>query len=452
VNRAFVDLCGSMRILRIVKLTVAADRCPQCHSALTRPETGQAWCASCEWNLRIYDPAVSPPRGWRRLDRWSHRLATRLDQSLFVPFAGERPTRPGWTAARVALTAVSALLVVVNLACLCLGAWLIVNRFPSLLIVPGVLLIVLAVALRPRLGRPPRRGVLRREEAPVLFDLVDRVSAAAGARAPRIVTVAPDFNARADRIGLRRLSLLELGMALWITLPPQLRVALVAHEVGHTVNGDPNRALLIQPALSTFRMLAEATGADRSYAQLTRHGRATANVVDLVGGLVLWTVSRVLLLAHIGLSALALRDHQRAEYLADAIAADVAGTEATVALLDRLVLAPSVVTLIGYNADSTPPARWGAMASSFADSRRDDLPALRQLTERSTRLWDSHPPGGLRARLIEGRPRQWPEVSLSDEESSRIDRELAGWYAATHRRVLGTRDYRERPSTRRTPG
>ena len=93
-----------------MKLTVDEDRCPRCHSALTRPETGQAWCTACEWNLRIYDPAVVPPRGWRGLDRWGHRLATRLDQSLFARFEPERPTRPGWTAARVALTAISALL------------------------------------------------------------------------------------------------------------------------------------------------------------------------------------------------------------------------------------------------------------------------------------------------------------------------------------------------------
>jgi heat shock protein HtpX len=434
-----------------VKLTVAEDVCPQCRGALARPETGQPWCAACEWNLRIYDPAVVPPRGWRGLDRWGHRLATRLDHSLFARFERERPTRPGWTAARVALTAISALLVVLDLAFLGLGVWLIVDRFPNWFMVPGVLLILLAVALRPRLDRPPRRGVLRREEAPALFELVDRVSAAVGARPPRIIAVAPDFNARAGRIGLRRRSLLELGMALWITLPPQLRVALVAHEVGHTVNGDPNRALLIQPALTTFRMLAQATGADRSFAQLSRHGQAMAHFVDLVGGLLLWTVSRALLLVHAALSALALRDHQRAEYLADAVAADVAGTEATVALLDRLVLAHSVVTLIGYNADSTPPARWGAMASSFAASRRDDMTALRQLTERDTSLWDSHPPNGLRARLIEGWPRQRPEVTLSDDESSRIDRELAGWYAAAHRRLLGTRDYRERPSRQHAP-
>jgi hypothetical protein len=432
-----------------VKLRVAEAGCPRCHGALTRPEKGQPWCTACEWNLRIYDPEVVPPRGWRSLDRWGHRLATRLDQSLFARFGRERP---GWTAARVVLTAISALLVVLNLACLGLGAWLIVNQFPNWFMVPGLLLILLAVALRPRLGRPPHRGVLRRDEAPTLFGLVDRVCAAAGAPAPRIIAVTPDFNAGTNRVGLRRRSLLELGMALWITLPPQLRVALVAHEVGHTVSRDLNRALLIQPALTTFRTLAEATGADRSFAQLTRHGRATAHFVDLAGGLLLWTVSRVPLLVHVGLSALALRDHQRAEYLADAVAADVAGTEATVEMLDRLVLAPSVVTLIGYHADSTPPARWGAMASSFAASRRDDMTALRQLTERSTSIWDSHPPSGLRARLIETWPRQRPQVTLSDEESSRIDRELAGWYAATHRRPLGTRDYRQRRSRQSTPG
>src|SRR5262249_18299791 len=88
---------------------------------------------------------------------------------------------PGWTAARIVLVTISALLMLLTLACLGLGAFLIVDGFPNWFMVPGVLLILVAVALRPRLGRAPRRGALRREEVPTLYALIDRVAAAAGA-------------------------------------------------------------------------------------------------------------------------------------------------------------------------------------------------------------------------------------------------------------------------------
>jgi heat shock protein HtpX len=424
-------------------LTQTTDLCPECRGALVRPETGQPWCPACEWNLGVYDPEVVPARGWRWLDRHGHRLALRLDRALFARFALERPSQPGWTAARAVLVAISAILVLLPLGCLALGMWLIVHDFPSWRVLPGLLLIGVAIGLRPRLGRlPQRRLTLRRDQAATLFALIDRVAAAAGASAPDVVAVEPAYNARTARAGLRRRSVLSLGIPLWMTLPPALRVALLAHELGHQVNGDPSRGLLVRPALDTFRILAQTTGVDRTLGGIATNERWRGNFLEVLADLVLWALSRVFLLAHVGLSALAMRDHQRAEYLADAVAVDVAGTDPVVALLDRLVLLPPIVTLLAYNAETTGPERWRTLADSFHRSRAGELPQLRQLTTRDTSIWDSHPPAGLRARMVEAWPRREPAVALTDEDSDRIDRELAGWYAATHRRILGTRDFR----------
>jgi heat shock protein HtpX len=421
----------------------AADVCPSCANALTRPNVGQPWCSACEWNLGIYDPAVVPPRGWRWLDRRGHRTAFRLDRSLFEEFRRSRPSRPGWTRARIVLVAVSAMLVVLTLGCLVLGARLVTYRFPSLAIVPGMAFVMVAVGLRPRLGRrPPRRGTLRREQAPALFALVERVAGAAGAAAPHVIAVEPDYNASTGRVGLRRQSVLRLGVPLWIALEPRMRVALLAHEIAHDLNGDPARGLIVQPALSTFRRIAEATGGHLTIGGIAGPDRGHVNIAQVIVELGLWLVSRVFLLVHVGLAALGMRDHQRAEYLADAVAVDVAGSDAMVALLDRLVLLPGIATLIAYNAETTLPARWRGMADSFHVSRLGRLAQQRQLTMRDTSLWHSHPPTGLRARMVEAWPARAGTVELSDAESARIDDELAGWYAAAHRRILGTRDFR----------
>jgi hypothetical protein len=63
---------------------------------------------------------------------------------------------------------------------------------------------------------------------------------------------------------------------------------------------------------------------------------------------------------------------------------------------------------------------------------------------RETSLWDSHPPAGLRARMVEARPAREPLIELSEDESARIDRELAGWYGASHRRLLGAEGFHGR--------
>ena len=220
-----------------------------------------------------------------------------------------------------------------------------------------------------------------------------------------------------------------------------MRVALLAHELAHDVNGDPTRGLLVRPALTTFSMLARATGADRTIEWVTSPDRPSGSLARLLIEFVLWMVSRVFLFVHLGLSALGTRDHQRSEYLADAIAADLAGTDATVTLLDRLNLLPTIQVELAYACERSQPAEWASAVESYQASQRSQLPLLRQLSARDTTLWSSHPPAGLRARMVEAAPARQPSLTLPDQESARIDAELALGYRATHRVMLGTRDF-----------
>lgn len=425
-----------------------ATSCPACGEALTHPDQGLAWCPACEWNLGRYDREVEPPRGWRWLDWLGHRMAFRLDGALFQELSTHPPDRPGWTPTRVLLVAFSALLGLVMAGCLVVGVWLVVDDFPSRSLVVGLALILLTVVLRPRLGRRPARNrILRRDEAPTLFALVDRVATAVGTAAPRVIAVDETFNAATGRFGLRRRTVLLFGMPLWITLGPAERVALLAHELGHQINGDPTRGLFVQPALGTFHILASSTGANRSIREVVfaRHGIAT--VFQFFLEVVLWMISRVFLLIHVGLSALGMRDHQRAEYLADQVAVEVAGTTAMVSLLDRFILIEPIARLVAYRAETAAPDSSGALVQEYHESVRSDLPRLGQLTMRHTSLWDSHPPTGLRARMVRAWPTRAAEVRSSPSESARIDVELAGWYRAVHRLVLGTRDFRGKVGT-----
>src|SRR5215472_4385014 len=425
--------------------TVRSDLCPDCQAPLKVPPKGPLWCSSCEWNLPAYDAELVPTQGWRWLSRRTHATAFRLDCARYTELAASPLQRPGLTLARIVLVVVSALLVLLTLAGIGLGVWLLMLDFPSWAMLPGLLLILLSVAVRPRLGGlPPEKSTLRRQQAPTLFGLIERGAAATGTGMPAVVAVDGRLNASWSRVGLHQRSLLTIGLPLWIVLRPQARVALLAHELAHAVNGDPARDLLVYPALTTFRQLAHAVGGWEPYpAGPPDRPRLFSMIGDLVrgtfsvfgGAFVLWVVSRLFLVVHLGLTALGMRDRQRSEYLADAMAVDVAGTEATMELLDRLLLLPSIVATIGENIATALPARWAGIADALHAELGGELANRRQLTRRGTSLWETHPPIGLRARMVEGRPGREARIVLSEEESARIDQELAGWYASIHQRM-----------------
>ncbi|HVQ91242.1 MAG TPA: M48 family metalloprotease [Mycobacteriales bacterium] len=415
------------------------EPCAACGEAVVRPDAAAPWCPACEWNLGAY--AGQAPLGWRWVDRLSHRLAFRRDRELFEQSSAQRPGRPGWTFARVVLLAVSALFVLVSVGCVGIGAWLVLHDLASWWPVVGIALIVVGILLRPRLGRRPSRHLrMSRAEAPALYGLLDRVATAAGTKAPDLIAMTPEFNAGVGRVGLRQRPVLVLGVPLWIVLEPRQRVALLAHEIAHQVNGDPMRGLLVRPALTTFARLAGVADAG-SIGQVMSPDRPDAGLVQFLLGFSRWLASRVFLAVHLALSALGMRDHQRAEYLADGIATDLAGTDATVALLDCLAVLPAINVQLAYACERKPPAEWRAAAETYQAGQRRNLKLLRHLSMRDTSLWASHPPVGLRARAVEAWPARPAGITFTDAESARIDAELAGWYRATHRLMLGTREF-----------
>jgi hypothetical protein len=73
----------------------------------------------------------------------------------------------------------------------------------------------------------------------------------------------------------------------------------------------------------------------------------------------LWFISRPFLLIHLTLAAVGLRDHQRAEYLADSIAADVAGT-AAVSLNDQMLYYDTTMNIVRHGAETGRPTTWHA--------------------------------------------------------------------------------------------
>ncbi|WP_033346163.1 M48 family metallopeptidase [Catenuloplanes japonicus] len=404
--------------------------CPRCAIALVSPGGGPPWCPACEWNLDAYDERRPPELGWRWLDRRAHRLAYRLTMARHAELHAD-PARPmpGGGRTRVVLLVASVLLLAVIAGIVVLGAWIVIATWLSLATVFGVLLLLIAYAVRPRLGRLDRDADrLDEMTAPTLFALLRRVADATGAPMPDVVEVDAVLNASAATIGLRRTRVLRLGLPLWAVLTPQERVALLGHELGHFVNGDTRRGALTGVATRTFGELA----------LLLRPGPPAGDtLVMMIADLITRAILRVLctgaVAVHVLLVWLSMRDGQHAEYLADDLAARAAGTTAAVSFLDLLCRAETLDMIVRRDARAgLEPPLWRASV----DELRAADPVVRQRAIRQeVSMFAGHPPSGLRARLIEARAPHAPAVVLAESDDASIDAELAKRYAVARREI-----------------
>ena len=126
------------------------------------------------------------------------------------------------------------------------------------------------------------------------------------------------------------------------------------------------------------------------------------------------------------LSHLLWRTSQRAQYLADYRAAQVAGTSAVLDVLDALHL-DATVELVTQRTVAT-----STQATLFADLRQRvaalpsrELERLRRVARlEESRLDATHPPTGLHIALLEARPVQAPTLSLSALQGRALQEEL----------------------------
>src|SRR5206468_10759420 len=132
--------------------------------------------------------------------------------------------------------------VVVVLALFVIGVVLIALHRSFWSVNGAILLVLVTIGLRPRLGRvPDRRDRVLRTSAPHLWGLVDQVAAAADAPAPDHVVLDFAYGAETFRAGRHGETTLRLGARLWLALTAPQRVALLAYLLAEQVSGDPTR-------------------------------------------------------------------------------------------------------------------------------------------------------------------------------------------------------------------
>ncbi|MEU3095626.1 M48 family metallopeptidase [Streptomyces sp. NPDC006967] len=180
-----------------------------------------------------------------------------------------------------------------------------------------------------------------------MFALLDEIAGSLGTRGFDAVQLTQDFSISAVPSGLRGRRL-DIGLALWETLPPQQRIACVAHELGHFAARDIRHHLIVRTVLplahggtvpsgdvGTLREQALATSVTSRHADDMAHAAARFRVDSALarGGLrlVTWPQRQLARLA----DGLAASMAEEIEFRADGLAARVASTEAAVQALEH---------------------------------------------------------------------------------------------------------------------
>jgi heat shock protein HtpX len=193
---------------------VVGNSCPKCGTALASIRKAAPWCPQCEFNLDRMPESRRGPFGPRFVDRRIFRLAYRWTAAEFRALEGRSEIPSGRLRLPGLVVVVASVLIsLFTVAAVVVGVWLCTLSFPGIPLLPGVVLILLAVEMRPRFGRLPKGE--EPNESPSLQALVSHLAKTIGAPVPDAVYLSEDmFNAYTGQVGLRRRRVLVIGLPL----------------------------------------------------------------------------------------------------------------------------------------------------------------------------------------------------------------------------------------------
>ncbi|XVU21547.1 M48 family metalloprotease [Actinoplanes sp. CA-054009] len=416
--------------------TTVHDGCPACRTPLTTAPGQAPWCAGCEWNLDHFPPDEHANWIWNRITRAEQRAGFASDRLLARSTDPEPVGRNGFRF----LVALSAAVMVLMVAAVAAGLWLIVAGGPFWPIVFGLALLGLAWAIRPRFSRlkPLLKKSYRVEppNAPTLHALIDRIATEIGAPTPDVVLITFGWDAFVTVTGPRPRRVLVLGTQLLLALRPEELVALLGHELGHLAYADNRRLLLTEPARLTFGRLSELIRPPRFSPLEVGPGvqLIALTLWQLTGGV----VSLLLSAAHRAVNSVASRDNRTVELRADDMSARAAGTEAALRAIDTLATLPLLTEYVQRHVPKGQAATtWRRMLRTVQDREAPGAALRRQLSIRTrASLFASHPSPGRRHQWLAGRPHREAAVTVTGAEAETLEREIAPYAEALHRTML----------------
>lgn len=314
----------------------------------------------------------------------------------------------------LAIFAVPILFLMAGLLCL----WAITSTWVAL--IPAIFFLALAWGLVPKLPQF-KSDALPISELPQFAQCLKEISDEIGVKPPDTVFFDASLNAGVYSRGGR--SELTIGFNLWDACTDHEKTALLAHELAHLANSDPERGGLFHLALQSLEIWYQILTPDHEF--YWDGSRVYGGLATQLLELFLWVVRLPIALTWKLLLRFLSSEQQRAEYFADAISVRVAGSVAVRGLLNKIVLIPLSLRARNhlYRASGTKLSVELVMPITDPDLKKSDK-LMREMKNEESAIDASHPPTIYRLRFIdELKASETPLIPFGYAE---IDQELSG--------------------------
>lgn len=454
---------------------IGQKECPQCKTILPIYHDYVTWCEQCNWNLEPPLPEwvkfFGLDKAESRFDAFLESRSKEYSQNLLTELKNVDLLQPSWTRNKILAYVIALFVHAVTLSFLSVALFLfyLTISSPDVVgtLIGGVVCLLIFFQLLPNWGKWPTKNILPVEKYPALYKLTNQVSRHLNIKSNHTLKLEWYFGAYFARLGLRRRAILGLGWPLLAVSTPQEKIALIAHELAHDVNNDISRGLFVGGAIATllkwyeFSILVAKRMLVRYRQPVLITPRLVAGIyIAVLVGLTLmallafvlsgfsttyvWLLSPLigfflllLLLLSLSLggfyllSHLLYREMQRAEYLADVLSAEVAGTEAAVSLLNKHFFDRSLAELVRRLGIKTAAKEeyqdlFVEMQRLIAFAPHQELERVKRLsTSQTQRASFTHPPNAFRIVLLETHKVETPALTFSVEEIAQMEQELA---------------------------
>ncbi|MEQ7052400.1 M48 family metallopeptidase [Paenibacillus alvei] len=404
------------------------EYCPECGHKMESVPGYVTWCEECNWNI---DPDCRPISSLGLVERLNYRMGVKKSQLLLEEnLHTERITYPlTWRKALAYLLAGCILAGTFSLPIIAVYWFFYSNSLllTMLAIVPFLLFIGLMLPSRWRLSGQP----LRREEYPGLYRLADDIAAAVQAPPIDEIRMTNSYNAYFTKFGWRRAKIIGIGVPLFSALSLSEKIAILAHETAHHAHKDVTRSWFI---VSARRIMASWYDFVYPYCEEGEVLSPISTPFRYAQQL----LANLIFILYYGLGITVWDESQRAEYLADRVAGEIAGTDAACSALSKSHFAP----VFWLTAEQI--ARYRFNSDLFGEFRQkmEHVPASEQ--KRIQRIRDSitvqldstHPPTPYRLQSLQHHQVLTPRYVLDSNLKNQLEEEFARLEEISQRYLL----------------
>ena len=422
--------------------------CPDCGEILQIAIGYPTWCSDCDWNLQPEEPEIIQ---WLK-ERYKRDPFERLYETIrqlrkakiSTPDVSENERN--FTIDRLAVYLIALLVDLLLFLPVFSFLWFLRSE-PTWVTAVFNSLPFLAISywLWPDLGTKPDE-CLDSEKFPTLHNVVNKIARSVKAPPIKKIVISDAYNAGFATYGFRRTPVLILGWPYLAVLKRQELLALLGHELAHAVNEDPSRSFLVAVAIEILFKIYKALWFLRNWIISLTIWISAILIIGLIvtgifvvgtfatlvsGAIILTAISLVPLLGIFGFRYFLWREHYRAEFRADQLAAQVGGTKATVGILKKSSWGYTVAMAINLHYRQLIKTKHyqdlaHLLKKHIEESPPKELERLKRVeTKHAQQISDTHPATTVRIAALEAKPITTPSVTISETDWQAFEKELA---------------------------